>query len=1001
MTDPLFLDSVTLENYRSFGKLTLPFAPGPSVLVVAGPNGLGKTSLIEGIEWALTGRLRRYPGRQKEAVDALQRRVDGAVAEPLSVTLAFNEKTTIRRLLHDHLEINGDVGDWLFQSSEDAAARVGGFLKADDWAHAIHDLSAYLGLTHFLSQSPALRLTARTGEQRWDDLSGLTGAKRIDKIIANLAPSKRGQVTKRMNALSEKLGGLKDRREALRDLLRQVKEQEALLRAGEAMAPEQVLKEVGALLQYLQKFAGLYLEVAPSDSAVEALAALRDSLRGAEAQIHKWLEVLETANPLPGKWQALGRRCEQLKDDLTTVQACEGLRAKAEDIATNVQRLEKRQTLLSRLPALRQDVDADIDGYHQVVKVLQVAQATHDRLAGGYRQYVALCEEVRTAESISLGWHALVAQELLVRERLAAIQGEGPERQKAQQGHDAALEQARQADEDLRKTDAALAATEKEAAEIAAAISEKLGHLQSLLALLREEEAECPLCLTHHPKDPGWVLVKAREALERRDPALKEVNARLAEARRARDEAQQWLTKRQAAAADTARALQQFQQREAEAAEAVDTLCNDPRVGGRPLEGLAEWLAGKLTDAERSLADARKALDAVDPQGDLVDQLKRASDELRLKEQEKSASETRLSGLRAAVEECEAEIEENGRIVGDLDLAETAQALAKVRREHQRASLQRDAAFAALRLDLRSAMENTPLPSMAADLAEKYGEATDARTSVQKAWRSHNLQGDPDHTVLAEQRNRGMGGMIMITHAIDSVGRLHDGLTAWHQDSRLKELKRRIAGLVEDNDAKDSDSLLTILNDEIAKTTAQLEKWRRASTLMGQVCEIVEREQDTFFTEIIRPLQKQVSIIDRAWSPFPDLQAELQPSRVRSKTHLNVQAGGIDAEFRLSEGQAGAKALSFLLAASTAYPWSRWKALLLDDPFQYNDLVHKAGFLDMLRPLIREQRYQVVMSTHDLEEAHFIGRKCENAGIAFTLCRLVSLERGGVKVELR
>ncbi|WP_448207184.1 hypothetical protein [Azospirillum sp. sgz302134] len=94
----------------------------------------------------------------------------------------------------------------------------------------------------------------------------------------------------------------------------------------------------------------------------------------------------------------------------------------------------------------------------------------------------------------------------------------------------------------------------------------------------------------------------------------------------------------------------------------------------------------------------------------------------------------------------------------------------------------------------------------------------------------------------------------------------------------------------------------------------------------------------------------------------------------------------------LGEGQAGVKALSFLFAASTAHPWSRWRALLLDDPLQYNDLVHKAAFLDMLRPQVRAGSCQVVPSTHDLEEARLIERKCRNAGIAFNLCRLQPLE---------
>jgi len=42
-----------------------------------------------------------------------------------------------------------------------------------------------------------------------------------------------------------------------------------------------------------------------------------------------------------------------------------------------------------------------------------------------------------------------------------------------------------------------------------------------------------------------------------------------------------------------------------------------------------------------------------------------------------------------------------------------------------------------------------------------------------------------------------------------------------------------------------------------------------------------------------------------------------------------------------------------MLAASTAFPWSRWRVLMLDDPTQYNDLIHATALFDVLRNLVR------------------------------------------------
>jgi hypothetical protein len=82
----------------------------------------------------------------------------------------------------------------------------------------------------------------------------------------------------------------------------------------------------------------------------------------------------------------------------------------------------------------------------------------------------------------------------------------------------------------------------------------------------------------------------------------------------------------------------------------------------------------------------------------------------------------------------------------------------------------------------------------------------------------------------------------------------------------------------------------------------------------------------------------------------------------------------------LSEGQLAANGFSILCAASTAYPWSRWRALLLDDPLQHNDIIHTAAFVDVMRNMVELNSYQLIMSSHDRGESEFIARKFDAAG---------------------
>jgi ABC-type nitrate/sulfonate/bicarbonate transport system ATPase subunit len=98
----------------------------------------------------------------------------------------------------------------------------------------------------------------------------------------------------------------------------------------------------------------------------------------------------------------------------------------------------------------------------------------------------------------------------------------------------------------------------------------------------------------------------------------------------------------------------------------------------------------------------------------------------------------------------------------------------------------------------------------------------------------------------------------------------------------------------------------------------------------------------------------------------------------------------------ITEGQLAANGFSILCAASVAYPWSTWKALLLDDPLQHNDIIHAAAFVDLMRNLVEQKGYQLLMSSHERSEAEFISRKFDAAGIPCSVLELTAPSRAGV-----
>jgi exonuclease SbcC len=97
-----------------------------------------------------------------------------------------------------------------------------------------------------------------------------------------------------------------------------------------------------------------------------------------------------------------------------------------------------------------------------------------------------------------------------------------------------------------------------------------------------------------------------------------------------------------------------------------------------------------------------------------------------------------------------------------------------------------------------------------------------------------------------------------------------------------------------------------------------------------------------------------------------------------------------------SEGQMAALAVSMLCAASLTFPWSRWKALVLDDPLQHNDSIHAAAFADLMGNLVSAERYQILLSTHDVAHAEFLQRKFPSRRIPCTTLNLLGLGKNGV-----
>ncbi|WP_224367567.1 AAA family ATPase [Hyalangium versicolor] len=155
-------------------------------------------------------------------------------------------------------------------------------------------------------------------------------------------------------------------------------------------------------------------------------------------------------------------------------------------------------------------------------------------------------------------------------------------------------------------------------------------------------------------------------------------------------------------------------------------------------------------------------------------------------------------------------------------------------------------------------------------------------------------------------------------------------------------------------------SVLAKLNEELSKAQAtSVHEASEAQGLEQQIANLRQQWLDLGFQGLPSPVA-----VEELRNKLAEQEAELQQLREQEK--------------RLADTG---------LSMSMAYWRSRWPALLLEAPLQQHDLNHAAAFIEALRNLVRDRKYQVFLSIHDEELASSMRRKMEEAGIEYVACR--------------
>ncbi len=1009
-----YLERIDISNFRAFGEgfsLTLP--PGPGVTLIYGPNGLGKTTFFDAIEWCLTGNVKHFQAHRRGAAAKHEQhltRINAPLQGSHRVSLYFTGAEPL------------DRGPGLAPSSAEVVA----LLKRANWP-GVGNLGSYLALTHFLGQSASERFSVQSPEEQWEILQGPAGVDRIDLIRDRLGgQGTRSAFTRQINLAEGSVTAARRALAEIESLVANVERAQSLGRARDAISPNQLLEQARRLSEFLARSLPSPITLDDTGAPESWLELLNDAVWRVRQHADAAVAEAATLEPLvieieqlraeedllarevserTGAREALSQQLADLTteraaaasvDDETqrelhtaraVVSACDQLFASLADVDLGMSR---RDAVRARLAEIDEALTAGQRSQEKLEQELARIEALATTLAAATRE-AEQCREASVQLAIAdqtLAPHVAALAGVSVSETITAMDDRAA----------SASERRGELRARVQRLEAELAATDARLERLAALASQVRG-------LLQPDDETCPICATAFPV--GALLAQAESASTASIGGARGRGAELAAATSALLEVDRELD---AIAREKGRILEHHaavvettQQRDAILAR-VRRLSPDAPPASiddiRRLVGVAEE-AGRT--ASLALAGMRDELTVRRDLDDDAHKGEHLRDVRTTLESELAEVTQRIEASKGLV----AELSQSLGLTGD------SRGAAAGKRANASNALVALTLAAAERQEVRDRLE------------QSHRDLTDRIREAERALGVAERQSSALRDRLAERRERWatvdthhaptLAGAWALREAAESrsreaqsadeqLAKMVDGFAAWRDDALRTALEQSLQAQCDLAGVTSAVELREVKEAAVRDAETQVAQLREAQGQALALAETLKSETDRFTQGVLKPLNATIRQFSRALmlsaddslhlrARFRASRSEFQPIVMRRDEQGNVVELERDPNLYFSEGQLSAQSVSALFAASTTFRWSRWPALLLDDPLQHNDVIHGAAFIDLVRRLVEKLNYQVLLSTHDSDEAEFIARKCEGSGIPFRLCQL---KRSGV-----
>ena len=969
--------SVTLDNFRCFKHAEIDFSA--DVIAIHGRNGTGKTTIFDGIEFALLGSIGRFSDRP-DPPDYLTHVFADNQA---SVKVDFDEGRSWVRVAANHCNntmVFESSGEWRNHNQ-----LLYKFLMDEDYAPPRQEIKPAADMfrsTIFLSQELMWRFIDASGDERSKVLSWIAGAayyqKCLDKAADVVEEARRREIDEKNQfvILRNIVGQLKAKIEEQNARIAEVKEQmgDKLLAYSDLT---KALRRAGLPVSHTAPLsADMARELAASARGIcmERLSLLDEQskrLAELEAILPQHLERVQRKQDLHKMLNAAQKELVSLLDQENssaaslkqTERAITDTNIKLADLTKRFRSFQRLPELQQRLTELTKTRDAaktrlnELQKCHNQVKVeLQALKVNIDDLKSQITKLRAEKESTsaRLTELDNLSG-SLARYESAKKQSVEADREFGD-----------AVTRRRKLEallKDLQQKQSELSATLADVNADLARIRGSSDETAKLISRLREHVTDniCPLCGHKHSSPEALQkaiqirlkdvprelqiamkkfettsneLVGAREELSSKQREIARLEENSTDAQIKREKAQTEMREIQAAAAVLDVPLMK---------EFIDASINrnhrlleEQNVKLRQKEEKAQKTAEQIEEATLKVASLTNALAYQNnTYGDIQSQLNK----LELDVIDLGLSDS----IELSPDEVMRAIKDNHSKLTELEKA-------KSRYEAQKVKLQNNWEL--------SRAERVTVERNIQEWQQTIKRLSTEIEEFMSLCKKLGLQLDTSRNALAAKR--------------DSLDEQRAKLQEATSIVRQYELSCRVTEL-----EKERDALASQYNSECAKVKKLQQNIAILKTAQGEAntwTEILKCRVDDVVEKTIVAHQPQIERLFKGMIPHPYFFEKISMERGSKGLELGLRYRGQQDNageplFFLSGAQANVLALAIFMSLASDARWSKLDTLLLDDPVQNLDDLDAVAFLDWLRAVARgktcDRKKQIIVSTCD------------------------------------